>query len=119
MANTKHAETIMAIHQPNNKPVKPVKTEDMSKQEYDEAMAEYVAEMKEWEADQKEAAAMAAVDGGTTGPAFDEKLKGAHPEHGHVDDVQHGPAFGGTFVNEGPGVSNWVNPDSITGPGVQ
>lgn len=109
----------ISIYQPNNKPIKPVKTSEMSQEEFDDLMDEYVSEMKEWEEDQKEAAEKEAVDGGTTGPAFDEKLKGAHPEHGHADDVEHGPAFGGTFVNEGPGVSNWVNPDSITGPGVQ
>ena len=100
----------ISIYQPTGEPMKPVKTPEMSQQEFDDLMAEYTAEIKEWKENQGVPQMSEHIDDPEHGPAFDEKLKGAHPDHGHADDVEHGPAFDDgpkghkDDVKHGPGV---------------
>lgn len=54
----------------------------------DEAFAKALAE---WEENQKEPHPSDYDWDAEHGPAYDEKLNGAHPDHGYADDVEHGP----------------------------
>ena len=83
---------------------------DKPRREDYESEAAFQADLKEWEENQVVPRMSEHDWDAEHGPAYDEKLKGAHPDHGYADDVEHGPAFdtepkGHTDdVEHGPGV---------------
>lgn len=86
------------------KPVEPIRSQFDNDEEYNDAMTAYHDLVREYEAQ------MADIAKAQANPA---------PEGGNADDVNNGPGATG-WVNPDTvtGPSNWVNPDSVTGPGV-
>ena len=97
MATHRPVEPIKMIYAPADEPQAPVRTSEMTDEEYTEAMREYSVEHAAWVKEQEEAEAMKKAAAGAEGP---------------------GPAQGPVVNAENP---VWENPKyfGTNGPGVQ